>query len=78
MIKYKLRAECLHDINVFLESRTVGCFTIVRPSILPDVQFTFESDLALDDIKSILKTIPDGHVMVETVALEQNYTGERN
>jgi len=34
--------------------------------------------MSLDDFRNEMKKIVDGHVMVQTVELEKDYTGERN
>jgi hypothetical protein len=44
---------------------------------LPDVDFVFTTTLSLGEIKTILKTVTDGHVMEETVNEINSYTGER-
>ena len=33
--------------------------------------------LTLSQVKKIMENIVDGHVMLETIQLEKNYTGER-
>ena len=34
--------------------------------------------MSIDDLRNEMRTIPDGHVMIQTVALAEDYTGERN
>lgn len=73
---YKLRAECLHDINVLIRSLPCSKFKIECARI-PDCTFEFESTYTLDETKILLIRIPDGHVMAETVNTIAEYTGER-
>jgi hypothetical protein len=87
---YKLRAECKKDIDRFrkamqnhnktlttvsLEHQTLSLGSLQMP--LPDVDFVFTTTLSLGEIKTILKTVTDGHVMEETVNELNSYTGER-
>jgi hypothetical protein len=53
-------------------------FNMQKMLDIPDVEFEFETDLALDEIIMCLKTIADSHVMYQTVNTLQDYTGERN
>lgn len=87
MSKYKLRAECLEDIYNFIKKlgetshTALGTFK-VSPCIVeglryPDCVLEFKSSLTMNEIKAILKTIPDGHVMLETVNPAERYTGDR-
>lgn len=78
MNTYKLRAECQLDLGRLFESLRVESFqarTICKG--FPDMEATFESPLSLAEVKSTIRTIVDGHVMLGTVALEAEYTGER-
>lgn len=75
-MEYKLRAECLPDVHRLLEKLKFSRYHIISV-FPPDVELEFKSDHSLDEIKKVLKTIPDSHVMLETVALKKNYTGER-
>jgi len=75
-MKYKLRAECLHDINSLIRILPCSKFRIECERI-PDCTFEFESTYRLNEIKMLLNKIPDGHVMAETVNTATEYTGER-
>jgi hypothetical protein len=87
---YKLRAECENDITRFQKAMIKNNKTITKVSMehqtlemgdvsfpLPDVDFVFTSTNSLQEIKAVLKTVVDGHVMEETVAGLEDYTGER-
>lgn len=74
-MKYKMRAECLSDVAKFLEKgKCMGW--IMENKYIPDVEIEFNSPESLDEIKKILKSIPGGHVMLETVAPVKDYTGK--
>ena len=45
---------------------------------VPDVEFEFETNLTLDEVIEILKNVPDGHVMYQSVQPIADYTGERD
>lgn len=79
MKKYKLRAECIQDaLNAVNSLKTLLLnFTISNDGCFPDVEMEFETDLELDEIVMTLEEIEDGHVMAETVAQYEDYTGER-
>lgn len=76
---YKLRAEGLNDFLAFLQKGMyfrIKSFT-VQPIGVPDIVVSFETDASLSEIKSILREIPDSHVMLETVKPINEYTGDR-
>ena len=75
-MEFALRAECLPDVLKFMETVNFSEYTI-KSKFPPDVELEFKSDRSLDEIKSVLKTIPDSHVMLETVNLKKDYTGKR-
>ncbi len=79
---YKFRAECENDILVLLEE--IGHDEIMSYSIkplsegMPDkvCEITMKR-FTLNDLKSEMKLITDGHIMVETLMPIDEYTGER-
>lgn len=73
---YKLRAECLLDVTELMKLINFTRISITS-NFLPDVIFEFSSLHSLNEIKMRIARITDSHVMLETVALESNYTGER-
>jgi hypothetical protein len=84
MNKFKLRSECYHDIDLFVRALVARLgqlkFTAEiadRPLPMFDMTLEFETKLGMNDIKEILKEVPDSHVMLETLALADEYTGER-
>ena len=76
---YKLRAETYTDIDGFItymeECRLVPMEDIVINK--RELELTFTTNVSIDEIKRILKCFPDTHVMRETVALIDEYTGDR-
>ena len=76
---YQFRAECQSDVDVL--------FRRIYPKIknakfcqefpFPDVDVEIETDLSLDDLRNEMRAVPDGYVMLETVAPSDEYTGER-
>jgi len=78
-MKYKFRAECIEDI-LKLRRESAGKITalaVVFDDNLPDVVATFESDKNQIYLETIFDGIVDGHVMLETLNIEDKYTGER-
>lgn len=84
MRNYKMRAECAPDVKRFTQlmrdlPAALGSCTVIQPNPnFPDLEVEFESPLDLKQIKSVIRKIVDGHVMLETVQLAQNYNGERS
>jgi acetone carboxylase gamma subunit len=74
--EYKLRAEALVDVVRLLEQVPTTQYKIIC-DFQPDVELEFKSKESLEQIKNAMKDIPDSHVMLETVALAKDYTGER-
>jgi len=78
---YKMRAECSADLGRFLMEVSIVTFTATSTDIdgawIPDMEVTFTSILHIDEIRAILANIVDGHVMLESLNLAQQYTGER-
>lgn len=86
MRTYKLRAECLLDVEklmhlLFKRKCVLGQFIITPTYIedirLPDVELEFSTSLDLKTLHEMAGKITDGHVMLETLELKENYTGAR-
>lgn len=81
MQTYKMRAECAHDLAAFMVTVPVQSFradkVVINGIQLPDMVAEFTSSLSLKEIKAAIADIEDGHVMLETVALQSEYTGKR-
>ncbi len=78
---YRLRAECLRDIETFL---TINKGIKKREVIMtiddsfPDTEMEFVSNASIEDVRNELRKVRDGHTMVQTVALKNKYTGKRD
>lgn len=85
MKKFKLRAECLADIITFKGSKLpgmIGAWKIENDGEgFPDVTFEFECAYPLNTLREFIEDIDDGindlHVMAETLAYLEHYTGIR-
>jgi len=66
---FSFRAECQRDVHALesmLSERTV-C-TIVPDSMgLPDCDVEIRADITLGALMKLIRTIPDGHIMLQTV-----------
>jgi len=78
-IAYKLRAEGAPDIAEFISIASPYLISYKMEHVgVPDVEFEFETNLTLDEVIEILKNVPDGHVMYQSVQPIADYTGERD
>lgn len=75
-MNYKCRAECIADAVLAIDLIRPTRY-VLESSHPPDAVLTFESTKTMDDIVHALKSLPEGHVMWQTVALEEEYTGVR-
>lgn len=80
-LTYKMRAEGLIDIYrfilLFAKKGTLGNYKIIANGIYPDAVIEFESTSSIESILRTLEKVPDGHVMMDTLKLKKEYTGER-
>lgn len=79
---FRFRAELYADIvaliNIIPRRRLTGMQWRAHDE-LPDVYASIETNrMDLDDLRDFMRQVIDGHTMVETVALADEYTGERN
>ncbi len=75
-MKYKLRAECEHDINALKKRLKVEEF--LNDEGFPDCEVIIESSLTLSEIRDFIRLISDGHVMLQTIQLAHEYDGIRD
>lgn len=80
---YKLRGECGDDFIDFETMIRKYDPTYIRVDSkqlppFPDFEASFASVLSLKEIRNLLRLVLDGHVMLQTVARAEDYTGERN
>ncbi len=77
-MRYKLRAECTHDIEQFKHVMDGYAWNYKEASPHPpDVTMTFDCALNKERIIYRLRLVPDSHVMIETLELAEEYTGIR-
>lgn len=76
---YRFRAECNHDVEELMKliGKKITSITRTR-GVLPDTYVEFSTYLSLTQIRNAMSKVVDGHVMLQTVALKDDYTGERN
>jgi hypothetical protein len=75
---YKFRAECVHDVNELLKALPFKYRIMIESrSPFPDVVVELTCDIGLADILQAMATIPDSHVMCETLDFASLYTGIR-
>lgn len=73
----KMRFEATADLCGFLNICAAKAISLRNfESDRMDV-VAFDTDFTLVEIKEVLQQVPDGHVMVDTVAPIAAYTGER-
>ena len=86
---YKLRAEVHNDLFVgftaLANANGNACTKIIQVEgmslsgfPLPSAEVVFASTLSLDELRSAWTMEVDLHVMIQTVAHIQDYTGNRN
>ena len=76
---FKFRAECEYDVNKLRKLMGSRCHKIIKEiGLSPDTVVDLFTTMSLDDLRNEMGKIEDGHVMIQTVALVEGYTGERN
>jgi hypothetical protein len=80
--KYKFRAECLRDAQLFFAaiSEFADSYRKITPLEFGDVEgiFVLSRDISPQDLLWAASRIADGHVVAQTLELEANYSGERD
>lgn len=82
----KFRAECQRDVDKLLEIFPSEClisYKVTKQKIeklrIPDVDCELEIiNITIPDIVDLMSHISDSHVMQQTIALAENYTGIRD
>lgn len=86
MTTFKFRAECQHDIamlrGVLKVTGTPARVRMRRLTLagaqMPDCEGIIHCDLTLRQVRALMRRVSDGHVMVQTVAPADAYTGRRD
>ena len=79
---YKLRADCAADFaalaSLVAESpHGFAAISALRAGAFPVCVIEITTTATLAELRALLATIDDGHVMLETVQPIERYTGER-
>ena len=85
MNRYKFRAECLTDVFLFFNYCPQGSIKNIKHNFIdglgdkyPDIEISFDSKLSQSEFRQISAIIEDNHVILQTIELDKNYTGERD
>ena len=83
---YSFRAECVLDVSALqteCERAKLSTFAHITPDeVFPDVEIELETDTDLEHLRSLMRKVQDGHVMVQTLrecplkenSLERDYS----
>jgi len=79
---YKFRAECEADVDELIkllgDEWGYEIKVTQKNPLFPDVEVEIISPLKIDEIQNLMRKVVDGHVMVQTIAPLDSYTGERD
>ncbi|MCP4104013.1 MAG: protein kinase [Desulfobacteraceae bacterium] len=76
---YKFRAECEPDVNSLLEALGSNVISVKKSKqYFPDSYVELITSLSLEELRDQIRTLEDGHVMLQTIQPHYNYTGERD
>lgn len=79
MTTYKLKAECVRDILNFINQLVNHGIKANFGSINTLYnELVFETKITLDQIKALIRKVPEGQLMLQTVQPLEQYTGERD
>lgn len=76
---FRFRAECEHDISELVKILREKIVTISRTrGYFPDTVAEITTSINLEEVRDAMRKVIDGHVMIQTVAFKEDYTGERD
>lgn len=79
---YRFRAECLQDVVEFLNGsiKRIGFnrYVLIQERGHPDVEVELDAEVPIEELRDELRKVEDGHVMVQTIALKEDYSGNRD
>ena len=77
---YKFRAECEQDVDELRVVLGMKCLKTVKTIAyyFPDTVVDLYTTLSLAEIRNAIREIADGLVMLQTIVIASEYTGERN
>lgn len=65
------RAECSHDVKILKEElikAQIGSVLFTHPDVgFPDVEIEMQTSGDIETIRSLMRNVDDGHVMVSTL-----------
>ncbi|MES2877483.1 MAG: hypothetical protein V4713_03605 [Pseudomonadota bacterium] len=69
---YSLRAECMADADKLKKLVNAACAVSelsmkANADGLPDQEIEIRTELIFDEVLSLIRAIPDGHVMLQTL-----------
>lgn len=77
-----MRSECMADYSNFraklLKADPICAEIRLEQDRYGEIEAVFSANISFVEIRDILRQIPDGHVMLQTVNRADRYTGERN
>lgn len=77
MTTYKLKAECVQDILNFINQLVNHGVRANFGSINTLYnELVFETKITLDQIKALIRKVPEGQLMLQTVQPLEQYTGK--
>ncbi len=82
MNTYKFRAECVSDVSKLIdlmvtENIKSSVQVVGNNRDFPDCEVVMQTDCDLNDIRSFIGKLTDGHVILETIKPIDDYTGKR-
>ncbi len=82
MNTYKFRAECELDVKNFMALMPTSTILRIDPidedMELPDVECILQTSMTIDRVRFIAFNAEDCHVIAQTIAPINEYTGERD
>ena len=71
MKTFSFRAECVRDVSALQtecgRAKLATLTQITSDKLLPDVEVELETDTNLEHLRSLMRKVQDGHVMVQTL-----------
>jgi len=84
-MKYKFQAECQLDVEALKEKlQELGEFNVSTTHLeidgirIPDVEIELEVNSDTENLLKVMRSIPDSHVMIQTLESAESYTGVRD
>lgn len=79
---YKFRAECAHDVKelskALLKDKVAATINSDQDGLFPDCEVTIDTECTIEEIRTVMRSVVDGHTMVQTLQSESEYDGIRN